>query len=88
MELIKSEIAPQLEPSYLYKTKPYNHQVAGFNFCIDKPFFALFMEQGTGKTKVSIDLMNAKYMRGEINGVLLIAPNGIHSQWITDELKE
>lgn len=86
MELSNNQIAPQLEPSYLYKTKPYNHQIAGFNYCVDKPFFALFAEQGTGKTKMTVDIMNAKYMRGEINGVLLIAPNGIHSQWIKEQL--
>ena len=39
---------------YKFKTKPYKHQEEIFNKIKDLPNYALLMEQGTGKTKVSI----------------------------------
>jgi SNF2 family DNA or RNA helicase len=69
-----------------YKTKPFEHQVRAFNFARDKEAFALFMEMGTGKTKTTIDLACDMYRAGEINAVLIIAPNGVHTQWIREQL--
>mgnify|MGYP003149587575 FL=1 len=40
---------------YKFKTKPYDHQLKVFNQSKDSENFALFMEMGTGKTKVAID---------------------------------
>ena len=73
-------------PDFLYKTKPFEHQVRAFNFARDKEAFALFMEMGTGKTKTTIDLAVDMYQKGEINAVLIIAPNGVHTQWIREQL--
>lgn len=69
-----------------YKTKPFEHQVRAFNFARQKEAFALFMEMGTGKTKTTIDLACDMYRAGEINAVLIIAPNGVHTQWIREQL--
>lgn len=86
MELNSTVIEPQLPPSYGYKITPYNHQVAAHNFSINKEFFALFMEQGTGKTKTTIDLANDMFLKGEINAVMVIAPNGVHRQWAVEQI--
>lgn len=86
MQLSDEKIAPQLPPSYRYKTEPYNHQIAAHNFCINKNFFALFMEQGTGKTKTIIDLANDMFLKGDINAVLVVAPNGVHRRWALKQL--
>lgn len=86
MELSSSIIEPQLPPSYGFVTAPYNHQVAAHNFCINKEFFALFMEQGTGKTKTTIDLANDMYLKGEIDAVMVVAPNGVHRQWAVEQV--
>ena len=40
---------------YKFKTKPYKHQEKVFRQSKDERNFALFMEMGTGKTKVAID---------------------------------
>jgi hypothetical protein len=37
---------------YKFKTKPYQHQYDAFMKSKDEPGYALFMEQGTGKSKV------------------------------------
>ena len=39
------------------------------------------MEQGTGKTKTTIDLLANLYLAHQIAQVVIIAPNGVHRQW-------
>ena len=41
--------------NYKFKTKPYAHQLKALEMSWDKPYFAYFMEMGTGKSKVLID---------------------------------
>lgn len=69
-----------------YKTKPFAHQLEAYAFTNDKLNFALFMEQGTGKTKTTIDIAAARYLKGMINAVLIVAPNHVHRQWSTEQL--
>lgn len=69
-----------------FKTKPYEHQVAAFERCKDEKFYALFMDMGTGKTKITIDAAAYKFETKQIEAVLIIAPNNVHSQWIEEEI--
>ena len=71
---------------YKFKTKPYNHQKDIFEKIRDLPEFALLMEQGTGKSKVIIDNFAYLYKKGSIDAVLIVAPNGVHRNWINEEL--
>ena len=68
-----------------YKTAPYQHQRDALKFSMDRTFAGLFMEPGTGKSKVIID--TAAYLRltGKIDGVIIVAPNGVHVAWLTDQ---
>ena len=67
---------------YAYKTEPFEHQIEAVKFVSEHPYnFALFMEQGTGKTKTTIDIMENLYLAGKIKQVMIIAPNGVHRQW-------
>ena len=76
-----------IEPiEYSFRTKPYQHQKKIFNKIKDLPNYALLMEQGTGKTKVIIDNFSYLYYKGVLDGVLVIAPNGVHRNWISDEI--
>jgi restriction endonuclease len=47
-----------------------------FNQSWQRPYFGLFMEMGTGKSKVAIDTMGALYEARQINTALIIAPKG------------
>jgi hypothetical protein len=38
---------------YKFKTKPFDHQITALDKSWDKKVYALFMEMGTGKTKVT-----------------------------------
>lgn len=46
----------------------------------------LFMDPGLGKTLTSLSIAFEKYKRGEIDALLVIAPNGVHKQWATEEI--
>lgn len=72
--------------SFNFKTKPFPYQLEAFNLGKDREYFGLLMEMGTGKTKVSIDLMAYKYSIGDIDACLIIAPNGVHTQWINEQI--
>ena len=52
----------------------------------NKEVYALFMEMGTGKTKVLIDNMSMLYDHGKINGALIVAPKGVLGTWFRQEL--
>jgi hypothetical protein len=69
-----------------FKTKPYDHQLEAFNLSSELESFALLMEQGTGKTKVIIDTAAHLFGLGRIDAVLVVAPNGVHRNWIHNEL--
>ena len=71
-----------------FKTKPFDHQRKAFYLSRDIKNFALLMEQGTGKTKVIND--NAAYLYGkdEITALVVIAPNGVHRNWVNKEIPQ
>src|ERR1700743_3739836 len=62
------------------------HQLKAFNLMKDRPFFALLMEQGTGKTKTTIDDVARVWGEGKIDALLVMAPNGVHINWVVNEL--
>ena len=41
---------------------------------------------GLGKSKITIDTACRLYERGEIDAALIVAPNGVHRNWLTDEM--
>lgn len=64
----------------------FAHQAEVLAQSRDLPAFALFWEQGCGKTRTAIDTALHLYGKGEIKAVIVVAPNGVHLNWITDEL--
>jgi|TARA_R110000787_G_scaffold83999_1_gene180305 hypothetical protein len=82
----ESPFDPALYDDFLFKTKPYGHQREAFYLSRDKEAFALLMEQGTGKTKVGIDNAAYLYGNGKITALVIIAPNGVHRNWLSKEI--
>ena len=72
--------------NYKFKTKPYAHQLKALELSWEKPYFAYFMEMGTGKSKVLIDNIAMLYDAGKINGVLIVAPKGVVKTWYEQEM--
>lgn len=73
-------------PAYEFHTKPFEHQERVWKQSRDLESFAAFWEQGTGKSKLMIDTMGHLFCEGEITGAVVVAPNGVHRNWLTDEI--
>jgi SNF2 family DNA or RNA helicase len=71
---------------YKFKTTPFKHQLDVFNKTKDMESFGLFWEQGCGKTKPIIDTASYLYLESKINALLVVAPKGVHVNWISDEI--
>ena len=71
---------------YKFRTKPYAHQLAALEKSWNKKEYGYFMEMGTGKTKVLIDNMSMLYDKGKIDGALIVAPKGVYTNWLSQEI--
>lgn len=70
---------------------PRKHQDDAFFFIYSlftsgKNYGALFMEQGTGKTKVALNVAGNLYAENKIDTLMVIAPNGVQDQWNDDQI--
>lgn len=68
------------------KTQGMKHQLRALREMNGREYFALFMEQGTGKTWTFLADAERLYAAGQIEGVLVIAPKGVHTNWIRREI--
>ena len=71
-----------------FKTKPFAHQLEAFEKFKDAKIMALNADMGVGKTKIAIDIAVYKYLIGEVDRVFVIAPSGIHHQWVDEQIPE
>ena len=77
---LRSQIGP-----LRFKTQPWGHQKEEFMKYRLSKARARFWTMRTGKTKVTIDECAFLYHIGEITGVIVIAPNGVHDNWVLKE---
>ena len=71
---------------YQFKTKPYAHQMTALQESCEAEYYALFMDMGTGKSKVAIDTIGYLYSQQKINAALIIAPKGVYDNWVKGEI--
>ena len=68
-----------------FKTKPYRHQIEGFNFGLTHDRWLLADEQGLGKTKQIIDIAIAKKLeRGYKHCLIICGVNGLKWNWMNE----
>lgn len=79
-ELLK-ELLPHL------KRKAMKHQENALSFTQARKQYALFMEMGTGKTKVAIDDACARFAAKEIEVLIVLCPKSLVFNWV-QELKK
>lgn len=72
------------EPRY----PPFKHQQQALDAAYRKKVFAFLMDMGTGKTKTLIDEMAELVSLGELDRALIVAPNGVHRQWVEEQMIE
>lgn len=74
-------ITPEKEPPPLFR-----HQQELFDKTRDEIAWAVLFEQGLGKTAPTIRTIEYLYRADKIDAVVIVAPNGVHRNWISDEL--
>jgi len=72
--------------NYKFKTKPYDHQKLALEKSWAEKTYALFMEMGTGKSKVLVDNLAILHDQAAIRGALIVAPKGVYKNWYDIEI--
>lgn len=69
------------------KTQPMAHQSVGIDLLQANPeYYALACEQGTGKTWMILADAEWQFAMGKITGLLVVAPKGVHINWVKREI--
>jgi len=68
------------------KTTGRDHQQTALRLMKGREFFALFCEQGTGKTWIFLAEAERRFLAGEIDALVVVAPKGVHINWIKREI--
>lgn len=68
------------------KTNPMPQQSEALRLAQGRDGFALFMDMGTGKTWALLAEAEAEFIKGNIDGMLVLAPKGVHTNWIRREI--
>lgn len=68
------------------KTTGMKQQLEALRRMNGRDTFALFMEQGTGKTWTLLADAERLYAAGKIDGVIVITPKGVHTNWVRREI--
>lgn len=63
------------------KHEPYAHQQKVLDESWDKPDWALFLEMGTGKTKIALDTTALWRVNKGLNGSLVYGKKGLYRNW-------
>ena len=71
---------------YKFKTEPFDHQRRALQDSWAADYYALFMEMGTGKSKVAIDTMGVLYKAKKVGAALILAPKGVYDNWVQGEI--
>lgn len=51
-----------------------------------EPYFGVFADQGTGKTYMLLDEAEDQWERGNIEGLVIVAPKSVYSNWTRREI--
>jgi SNF2 family DNA or RNA helicase len=80
---------PVAAPAFPYKTQPYGpYQRDILKRSAALHFAYLAMEQGTGKTWEVINTAAYLYLKKKIDGMIVLAPNGVHAAWAYEQMIE
>ena len=73
----------EVPPLYKYQREAVMHILNSGN-----PYGAFFCEQGTGKSKMIIELHEDWYDTFDLDIILLVAPNVVYTNWVMKELPQ
>jgi len=70
-----------------FKTTCFKHQLECFENIKDKPYYALLLEPGLGKTKVVLDIATYRKEQNQIYKTLVVCPNTLVENWVDETHK-
>ena len=73
---------------FQFRTQPFPHQQAEFDRGRDLLNRGILWEMGCGKTWEALMHGAHLYDTGAINGIVVVAPNGVHTNWVIKEIPE
>jgi len=65
-----------------------NHQIEAVERFKNEASIPIFWDPGVGKSCAALRIAAQKFKAGEIEGVLIIAPNRVHYQWYKQEIPD
>lgn len=80
---LERKLAPdyQFPYQYQFKTEPRPYQFRALQAAWNKNAFAFYMDMGTGKTKVALDLFSAYFQDGKIDRLLVVTKFSTRKNW-------
>lgn len=79
-------ITEKLQLQHRHVKTPYKHQRENFERTRSWKYYAFFWEMGTGKTKPMLDTIAWLFLKGEIDGALIISDMGSYRNWPINEI--
>lgn len=84
---LRTEPPGEYERTWPFKVTPRDYQLSVFAHARQLPNVALApCALGTGKTKMALDILADKFLRDEIDGVAIVCPNSVKTQWINQAI--
>lgn len=74
--------------TYPFRLPNFKHQQDEWDRHRDDNARALLWQMRTGKTKSVLDMACYRFEKGDIDGVLILAPNGVHVNWLRRQLPQ
>jgi SNF2 family DNA or RNA helicase len=75
-----------IKHNYHPKLPLKDHQTEALTISCYRKVFAYYMEMGLGKTALTIANFCILFMENKIQAVLILAPKGVHKQWLSEEI--
>ena len=85
INLTEEVLVAEIPADFKFKTKPFKHQIEGFEYGLANNRWLLGDEQGLGKTKQVIDIAVAKKLqKGYKHCLIICGVNGLKWNWLNE----
>lgn len=80
---------PLSEVEDRFRMTPFPFQLRNYERFKRQRLYAIFSEQGTGKTKTALDIASYRFLAGNLTGLCILSwPSGVHPQWVHEQIPE
>lgn len=79
---------PVVQTNYKPKLPLREYQQNAVNLSAERKAYAYLLEIGLGKSAIAITNFGMLCLANKVTGVLIVAPLGVHSQWVNEQIPE